>query len=132
MSSLTESRQKAINLIEKLSQEKLPAVIQLLELLAETTKPPDETTNEEARLLAIIRQHLPRLEQAKLKDLRQRCERETLTEADSQELLHYEDKQEQLRVTRLSALMELAKLRNIDLLTLNREIQSTSSAVDAA
>ncbi|MBD2527537.1 hypothetical protein H6G86_35440, partial [Nostoc sp. FACHB-133] len=45
---------------------------------------------------------------------------------EHEELIQYEDQLEQLRVERLEALMELARLRNMDLLTLNRQFVSES------
>lgn len=131
MSSPVDSRQKAIALIEQLSQDKLPAVVQLLELLA---APADQSTvsEEENKLLRIIQQQLPEKMQERLDDLRDRCEWSELTEAEHQELIRYEDQQEQYRVDRLGALIALANIRDIDIISLNREIQSASRHSDAA
>lgn len=130
MHSSIDSRQRAIALVEQLSAEKLPAVVQLLELL---TSPPDQSpqspgSHEESRLLEKIGQAFSAEKQSRLNDLRQRCEWEQLTDTEHKELISYEDQQEQLRVDRLSALIELAKSRNIDLLTLNQELLSSSEA----
>ncbi len=118
-------RQKAIALIDQLPQDKLMAVVQLLEFLAE---PPQQSTvsTQEARLLEAIENHLPEDEQARLDTLRDRCEWDELTEAEHQELIGYEDLLEQQRVERLEALIELAKIRNIDLMRLNQQVQSKS------
>lgn len=131
MSSPVDSRQKAIALIEQLSQDKLPAVVQLLELLA---APADQSTvsEEENKLLRIIQQQLPEEMQERLDDLRDRCEWSELAEAEHQELIRYEDQQEQYRVERLGALIALANIRDIDIISLNREIQSASRHSDAA
>lgn len=59
-------------------------------------------------------------------ELRARCEWGELTDTEHAELIQYEDRLEQWRVERLQALMELAKLRNIDLLTLNRQFRPGS------
>ncbi len=118
-------RQKAIALIDQLPQDKLMAVVQLLEFLAE---PPQQSTisAQEAQLLEAIENHLPEDEQTRLDTLRDRCEWGELTEAEHQELVGYEDLLEQQRVERLEALIELAKLRNIDLMRLNQQVQSKS------
>lgn len=118
-------RQKAIALIDQLPQDKLMAVVQLLEFLAE---PPQHSTvsAQEAQLLEAIENHLPEDEQAHLNTLRDRCEWDELSEAEHQELIGYEDLLEQQRVERLEALIELAKLRNIDLMRLNQQVQSKS------
>jgi hypothetical protein len=118
-------RQKAIALIDQLPQDKLMAVVQLLEFLAE---PPQQSTvsAQEAQLLEVIESHLPEDEQVRLDTLRDRCEWGELSEAEHQELIGYEDLLEQQRVERLEALIELAKIRNIDLMRLNEQVQSKS------
>ena len=125
MPPATDIRQKAIALIGQLPQDKLIAVVQLLEFLAE---PPQQSTvsAQEAQLLEAIENHLPEDEQARLDTLRDRCEWGELTEAEHQELIGYEDLLEQQRVERLEALIELAKIRNIDLMRLNQQVQSKS------
>ena len=121
----TDIRQRAIALIGQLPQDKLMAVFQLLEFLAE---PPQEGTvsAQEAQLLEVIENHLPEDEQVRLDTLRDRCEWDELSEAEHQELIGYEDLLEQQRVERLEALIELAKIRNIDLMRLNQQVQSKS------
>ncbi|MBE9061947.1 hypothetical protein [cf. Phormidesmis sp. LEGE 11477] len=131
MSPLVESRQRAILLIEQLSQEKLPAVIQLLELLAEPVQK-SSTSDEENRLLAIIQRRLPEEQQLRLNDLRHRCEWSQLTESEHAELIKFEDRVEELRVNRLASLIELAKLKDVDLMTLNQEISSSKESSRAA
>ena len=118
-------RQKAIALIDQLPQDKLMAVVQLLEFLAE---PPQQSTvsAQEAQLLEVIQNHLSEEEQTRLDTLRDRCEWDELSEAEHQELIGYEDLLEQQRVERLEALIELAKIRNIDLMRLNQQVQSKS------
>jgi hypothetical protein len=116
-------RQRAISLIEQLPQNKLAAVVQLLEILTEPTSQ-SAANVEESRLLEIIQRRLPENEQARLNELRDRCEWGNLTEAEHQELIRYEDRLEQHRVERLEALMELAKLRNLDLVTLNQQVSA--------
>lgn len=118
-------RQKAIALIDQLPQDKLMAVVQLLEFLAEPPQP-SAVSAQEAQLLEVIENHLPEDEQVRLNTLRDRCEWDELSEAEHQELIGYEDLLEQQRVERLEALIELAKLRNIDLMRLNQQVQSKS------
>jgi hypothetical protein len=125
MPPATDIRQKAIALIGQLPQDKLMAVVQLLEFLAEPPQP-STVSPQEAQLLEVIENHLPEDEQVRLDTLRDRCEWDELTEAEHQELIGYEDLLEQQRVERLEALIELAKLRNIDLMRLNEQVQSKS------
>lgn len=124
-------RQRAIFLIEHLPQNKLAAVVQLLEILTEPTSQ-GATDAEEASLLEIIQRRLPETEQARLNELRDCCEWGNLSEAEHQELIRYEDRLEQHRVERLEALIELAKLRNLDLLTLNQQFSAQSHPSNAA
>lgn len=124
-------RQRAISLIEQLPQNKLAAVVQLLEVLSEPTSQ-SAANAEEASLLEIIERRLPETEQVRLNELRDRCEWGNLTEAEHQELIRYEDRLEQHRVERLEALMELAKLKNLDLLTLNQQVSAQSHPSNAA
>ena len=121
MLSATDIRQKAISLIGQLSQERLIAVVQLLECLAE---PPQQSTMsaEEVPLLEAIAHQLPEEDLLRLNILRDRCEFGELRETEHQELIRYEDLLEEQRVKRLEALMELAKIRNIDLMQLNQQI----------
>jgi hypothetical protein len=117
-------RQRAISLIKQLPQSKLAAVVQLLEILTEPTSQ-NAANAEEAHLLGIIQRRLPETEQARLNELRDLCEWGDLSEAEHQELIRYEDRLEQHRVERLEALMELAKLRNLDLVTLNQQVSAS-------
>ncbi|WP_017296974.1 hypothetical protein [Nodosilinea nodulosa] len=101
-------RQRAIALLDQIPQNKLAAVVQLLEVLAEPA--PQALANpDEAPLLAVIQWQLTAPEQSRLNDLRDRCEWCELTDTEHQELLHYEDRLEQHRVERLEALIALAK-----------------------
>ncbi|PSN19150.1 hypothetical protein C7271_08810 [filamentous cyanobacterium CCP5] len=124
-------RQRAISLIEQLPQNKLQAVVQLLEVLSEPTAQAAANA-QEAQLLGIIQRGLSEPEQSRLNELRDRCEWGELTTAEHQELIGYEDRMEQYRVERLEALMELAKLRNLDVLTLNQQVSAQSHPSNAA
>ncbi|MBU7582662.1 MAG: hypothetical protein KAF91_07075 [Nostoc sp. TH1S01] len=130
MTPAADIRRRAIALIEQLSPERLTAVVQLLEFLSESTH--KATSNsEELALIEGIQRRLPPDEQKRLEELREKCEWGELTDIEHQELIQYEDRLEQWRVERLEALIELARLRNIDLLTLNRQFVSESQSFHA-
>lgn len=124
-------RQRAISLLEHLPQNKLEAVVQLLEVLSEPASQPINNP-EEGRLLETIQQRLPESGQVRLNELRDRCEWDELSEVEYQELICYEDLIEQQRLERLQALIELAKLRNLDLLNLNQRLSEKSHPFNAA
>ena len=130
MTPATDIRRRAIELIEQLSPEKLSAVVQLLEFLSEPSQPAT-SNHQEVVLLEVIQRHLASDEQKRLQDLRDRSEWGELTAIEHEELIQYEDRLEQWRVERLQALMELAKLKKIDLLTLNRQFLSESQLFHA-
>lgn len=130
MTASTDIRAQAISLIERLPTESLTAVVQLLEFLAESSQ--QTIPSQEATLVQIIQHCLPIAEQKRLEELRDRCEWSELTEAEQQELISYEDLLEQQSVERLEALIKLAKLRNINLTTLNHQLKSESQPFHAA
>lgn len=123
-------RAQAIALIEKLPQDKLMAVVQLLEILAEPPQP-SRISPQETQLLEVIENRLPEDVRVRLERLRERCEWGQLSEAEHQELVGYEDLQEQHRVERLEALIELAKLKSLDIMGLNQQVQSKSQPFHA-
>lgn len=106
----TDIRQRAIELIQQLPPERLTDVVHWLESL-----------DEETALIAIIQRRLSPNEQQRLDELRDRSEQDTLSEAEQLEYIAYADRLEQQNVDRLEALIKLAKLRNVDLPTLNRQ-----------
>jgi hypothetical protein len=128
--SSVDIRQRAISIIEHLPQNQLEAVIQLLEVLAEPV-PQTSMDPEERRLVETIQRQLPEEEAAHLNELRERCEREELSEAEYQELIRYEDLVEQYRVDRLQALIEFAMLRNLDLVSLNQQMVNSANSSNA-
>lgn len=130
MTPVTDIRRRAIKLIEQLSLERLTAVVQLLEFLSD---PPVQGASNpiEVALLELIQRRLSPDEQKRLEELRARCEWGKLTDIEHEELIQYEDRLEHWRVERLEALMELARLRNIDLLTLNLQFLSESELFHA-
>lgn len=127
MTPAADIRKRAIELIEQLPPERLAAVVHLLELLSD----PTQADVPEAALVEIIQRRLPADQQKRLEELRDRCEWGELTLDEQQELIQYEDRLEQWRVERLAALMELAKLRGVDLLTLNRQFTPESQPFHA-
>ena len=130
MTRATDIRRRAIELIEHLSEERLTAVVQLLEFLSEPSKFAASNPIELA-LVEVIQRRLAPNEQKRLEELRKRGEWGELTDMEHEELIQYEDQLEQWRVERLEALMELARLRNMDLLTLNRQFVSESQLFHA-
>jgi hypothetical protein len=130
MTTPTDIRQRAISLIEQLSPDQLQAIVQLLEFLSQSVQDAPQTPAE-LGLLQIIQRRLPQEEQVRLEVLRDRCEWGELTQAEHQELIHYEDLLEQQNACRLEALINLAKLKNIDVIALNRQLKSDSQTLHA-
>ncbi len=131
MTTPTEIRQRAIALIEQLPSDRLSAIVQLLEFLSQPVQEALPPTPEEVELLQIIQHQPPQEEQVRLEELRDRCEWGELTQAEHQELIHSEDLLEQQTVHRLEALIHLAKLKNVDLMALNRQLKSESQTLHA-
>jgi hypothetical protein len=131
MDSSTDIRSHAHALLDRLTPDRLTAVVQLLEFLAQPTQVV-ATSTEEAALLQVIGRRLPDNELHRVSELRDRCEWGKLSQAEYQELIDYEEKLEHQRLKRLEALMKLAELKNIDLLTLNRQLMSESQPFNAA
>lgn len=130
MTRATDIRRRAIELIEQLSEERLSAVVQLLEFLSEPSKFAASNPIELA-LVEVIQRRLAPNEQKRLEELRKRGEWGELTDIEHEELITYEDQLEQWRVERLEALMELAMALDMDLLTLNRQLVSESKLFHA-
>lgn len=130
MTPATDIRRRAIELIEQLSEERLTAVVQLLEFLSEPSKFAASNPIELA-LVEVIQRRLAPNEQKRLEELRKRGEWGELTDMEHEELITYEDQLEHWRVERLEALMELAVALDMDLLTLNRQFVSESQLFHA-
>ena len=127
MTTPTELRQRAIELVDRLPKEMLIEAVDLLESLClKANQVGDEkpSTPEESALLQIIGRRLPPDDQKRLNDLRDRNEWDELSPAEYNELLAYEERVESLNVERVRALIELAKIRKVDLATLNSEFRS--------
>jgi hypothetical protein len=115
----TDIRQRAIELIQQLPPERLDDVVHWLESL---------NTTEETALIETIQRQLSPQDQQRLNELHDRSEQSLLTEAERQEYITYADRLEQQNLDRLEALIKLAKLRNIDVPTLNQQFHSDSYA----
>ncbi|MBW4592677.1 MAG: hypothetical protein KME46_07095 [Brasilonema angustatum HA4187-MV1] len=118
MTAPTEIRQRAIALIEKLPEETLIKAIDLLESLCVDN---GVVTLGEETLLQRIQRRLPTDDQTRLTYLRQRNETGEITETEHQELLGYVDRVERQDAERAEALIQLARLRNVELKTLLNE-----------
>lgn len=121
MTAPTEIRQRAIALVEKLPAETLTKAVDFLESLCAETREVSEVTPEEEALLQIIQRRLPADDQTQLANLRQRNETGEITEAEHQQLLAYVDRVEHQDAERAEALIQLARLRKVDLKTLLNE-----------
>ncbi|WP_238360996.1 hypothetical protein [Iningainema tapete] len=77
--------------------------------------------SQEEVLVQIIQRRLPEDDQIRLTYLRQQNESDEITEAEHQELLAYVDQVELEDAERAEALIELAKIRGVDLQTLVSE-----------
>ncbi|MGH8002751.1 MAG: hypothetical protein ACREPR_25800 [Brasilonema sp.] len=118
MTASTEIRQRAIVLVEKLPEETLIKAVDLLEALCIEN---GVVTLGEETLLQRIQRRLPTDDQTRLTYLRQRNETGEITEAEHQELLGYVDRVERQDAERAEALIQLARLRNVELKTLLNE-----------
>jgi hypothetical protein len=114
----TDIRQRAIDLIQQLPPERLNDVVHWLESLSET--------DEETTLIEIIQRQLSPDEQQRLNQLRDRSEQNTLSDSEQREFIAYADRLEQQHIERLEALIKLAKIRKVDLPTLNHQFRLES------
>ncbi len=127
MTVSTEIRQTAIALLEKLPEALLEEAVQMLESLhlkADLVKAVEIPNPEESALLEIIHRHLPADQQQHLNYLHDRDEMGEITDLEHSQLLAYAERLEHLSVERLRALLELAKLRNVDLDNLLNQLKS--------
>jgi hypothetical protein len=128
------SRQRAKDLVEQLPGESLTKAIALLEALCqeathEASAVADET--QETALLQTIQRRLSAEEQSRLDYLRQRNEAEAITTAEHQELLAYVERVEQQDAERAAALIQLARLRHVDLNTVVSQFLPSPRLSDA-
>ncbi|MEW5860031.1 MAG: hypothetical protein AB1861_22025 [Cyanobacteriota bacterium] len=123
----TETRQRAIDLVDKLPQELLDEAVNFLESLsmkANQVREPASSKSEETALLEIIHRRLPAEDRTRLDYLRQKNETSKLTDAEHREILAYVEQVENQDVERAEALIKLAKIRKVDLSTLISEVTS--------
>ena len=126
MTTPTELRQRAIELVDRLPKEMLVEAVDLLESLClKANQAGDEkpSTPEESALLQIIGRRLSPDDQKRLDYLVEQDEIGEITDAEHSELLAYAEQIESQNVERLEALIELAKLRNVDFKTLINEFK---------
>jgi hypothetical protein len=79
-----------------------------------TSRLPPRLSAEESRLLIAINEGLPELVWRRFHELNASRRAETLTADEQVELIQLNDRIEHLNVQRLEKLIELAKLRNVD------------------
>jgi hypothetical protein len=110
----TETRQRAIALLEQLPGESLVQAVEFLESLSHAAKERSDAVEpevSEAALLEIIQCRLSPEDRVRLGYLRQQNETGVITEAEHQELLMYIDRVEQQDAERAAALIKLAQLK---------------------
>lgn len=123
MSQAIDHRQQVHQLVDQLPTEVLQDAIQFLEGLSHRAM----QEAQELELMTIIQRRLPSSQQKRWVALREKLESETLTEREHQELMTYSDLLELWNAERMEALMELAKLRQVDFKVLYQELTPPSS-----
>ena len=118
MSQVIEHRQHIHQLVDQLPNEALEDALQLLEGLSRRAL----QAGQELELLSIIQRRLSTSQQERWATLRQKLELETLTDREHQELMTYSDLLESWNAERVEAVMELAKLRQVDFQALYQEL----------
>ena len=112
-------RQRAKELVDQLPSDALAQAVEFMEQLSNPSieaQTRGENTDERS-LLEVIQRRLPTEDQARLAYLRQKQEVEDLTDEEHQELLTFVERVEQQDAERAGALVQLAKLRQVDLKT---------------
>jgi len=126
MAISTGDRQKVMQLVEQLPEESLSEVIELLNNLLRQTRqsqPLISSSSEEFLLQVIDRRLLPD-DQARLDYLREQNESADITEAEHQELLAFVSRVENEDAERAAAILQLAQIRKVDVLSLIKEFSS--------
>jgi hypothetical protein len=130
MTASTDIRQRAISLLETLSNDKLTQAVELLESLSQSPQADSAVIpSEEVSLLQTINRRLPATEQQRLDYLRLQLEAETITEPERQELLKLSDRLEQQDAERAEALFQLAQLRQVNFAELLQEFLSSPKSI---
>lgn len=125
MPTVSESSQAAVEhlmaAVKRLSSTELR---EFTRQFAEWREQNGKQRDEEAMLLTCIRENssLPAAEQRRFNRLRRRRQAETLTKAEETDLQALWRRVEQMNVTRLKALTNLARRRGTDVRTLMREL----------
>lgn len=88
---------------------------------SESTKAP-RLSKKETELFLIINQGLPADQQQRIEALTEKMEFESITDAEHKELLQLTDAMESAQVKRLKAVVELAKVRNVSLDEMLRQL----------
>ena len=97
----------------------LLAVKQALQELVEPKAP---RLSKKATELFLINQALPADQQKRIEELTEKMEFESITDAEQAELLQLTDAMEGAQVKRLKAVVELAKVRNVSLDEMLRQL----------
>jgi hypothetical protein len=79
--------------------------------------------NPEANLLSKINKGLPLSQVARLRELNQKRQEQVLADEEREELIQLITKTEQLNVNRLKYLTQLARLRNVSVRELMRQLE---------
>jgi hypothetical protein len=126
MATLTDNRQRAIQLIEQLPEESLREVLDLLNALPRRASASEIVTHErsEEDLLHVIHRQLLPQEQMRLDYLREQNEHGDITEAEHYELLTFVSRVENEDAERAAAILQLAQIRKVDALSLITEFAS--------
>jgi hypothetical protein len=129
MPTATLNSRKLLNAVDKLNQEELDSFVrQVLQLRASKLAPTLSAT--ETRLFTQINGALPEeLRKRKLALTRKR-KNLTLTKAEHEELLRLTEAAEKLDVKRVSALTKLAKLRQVSLRELMKDLGIKPPPID--
>ena len=129
MTAPTEIRKRAIALVKQLPRESLTKAVEFLEALSNEASEVSETAPvepQEKALLQIIQRRLSPEDQTRLAYLRQQNETGEITQTEHQELLVYVDRVESQDVERAEALIQLAKIRKVELKTLLKEFSTVN------
>jgi hypothetical protein len=109
------SGEQILSALEQLSSAELERLVPRVIALGAARRAPHLSVDE-SRLLARIDECLPEKLMVKLRELEERRDDASLTEAEAAELLRLSDRVEYLHAQRMAALAELAKLRGKTLL----------------
>ena len=91
-------------------------------LLGTTKTKAPRLSKKETELFLIINQGLPADQQKRIDELTEKMEFESITDAEQAELLRLTDAMEMAQVKRLKAVAELAKVRNVSLSEMMRQL----------